>query len=75
MDVVLRQAIVVDDVGVDSLVGNATLASIPIVGEGSLVVDGVLGEEQIPPGKTLLLAAGLTREEEMLSWRDSTANS
>lgn len=57
--VVHGQAVLVDEVGVDGVVGDATLVSVPRVLVGGLVVDGVLGVQQITAGKTLLITLAM----------------
>lgn len=57
--VVLGEAVVVDQVGVDGVVGNAAVVGVPGVGVGGFVVDGVLGEEEVAVGEAELLAGGL----------------
>lgn len=57
--VVHGQAVLVDQVGVDGVVGDATLVRVPRVLVGGLVVDGVLGVQEITAGKTLLVTLAL----------------
>lgn len=56
--VVHGQPVLVDHVRVDRVVGDAALVGVPVVLEGRLVVDGVLGVQEVAPGEALLVAGG-----------------
>lgn len=56
MRVVHGEAVLVYDIGVDGAVGDATLVRVPRILVGGLVVDGVLGVEQVTAGQALLVA-------------------
>ena len=61
VDVVLGQTVLVDHVGVDSAVGDAALVGVPAIHVSGLVVDGVLGEEEITAAPAEGLAVASTR--------------
>ena len=57
MGIVMRNAVLVDDICKNSLVGEAALVGVPVRGVGSTVVDRILGVEQIATRKALLITS------------------